>query len=78
MKELNELLAITNSAREQICEILDRRANEIAGFNADNRDKAPSSVELALSRETTRLRRLSDLIRPTRATHDDCESFEKP
>ena len=57
---------LTKSEREQIAEILDRRANEIAGFSADYRKDGNhfGSVELALSREIERLRRLSDRVNP--------------
>lgn len=57
---------LTNAERKQIAEILDRRANEIAGFSADYRKDGNhfGSVELALSREIERLRRLSDRVNP--------------
>lgn len=51
---------------EQIAEILNRRANEIAGFADDYRrdSKHFGSVELALTREIDRLRRLADKVCP--------------
>lgn len=59
-------LNITYGECSQIAEILDRRANEIAMFSSDYRSdtKHHGSVELALSREIDRLRRLSDKICP--------------
>jgi hypothetical protein len=57
---------MTKSERKQIAEILDRRANEIAGFSDDYRKDGNhfGSVELALSREIERLRRLADRVNP--------------
>lgn len=57
---------LTKSERKQIAEILDRRANEIAGFHGDYRhdDKHYGSVELALLREINRLRHLSERVDP--------------
>ena len=59
-------LNITFSECEQIAEILERRANEIAGFAGDYRSDSKhfGSVELALSREINRLRRLADKVKP--------------
>jgi len=59
-------LELTKSEKEQIAEILNRRANEIAGFSSDyQRDgKHYGSVELALTREIDRLRRLADKVNP--------------
>lgn len=50
----------------QIAEILNRRANEIAGFSADYRRDSNhfGSVELALTREIERLRRLALKVCP--------------
>lgn len=58
---------LTSGDREQIAEILTRRANEIAGFSDEYRrdGKHFGSVELALTREIQRLRRLADLVNPT-------------
>lgn len=57
---------LTNMERAQIGEILSRRANEIAGFSDEYRNKPEhfGSVELALSREIARLRRLADRVNP--------------
>lgn len=57
---------LTKSDREQIAEILSRRANEIAGFCDEYRRKPDhlGSVELALTRETNRLRRLAERVNP--------------
>lgn len=65
---------LTKKEREQIAEILSRRANEIAGFSGDYRNdpKHYGSVELALTREIERLRRLADRVCPTEP-EDDAE-----
>lgn len=57
---------LSKGEREQVAEILERRANEIAGFNDQYRrdDKHYGSVELALSREINRLRRLAERVNP--------------
>lgn len=57
---------LTQGEREQIAEILKRRANEIAGFRSEytRDDKHHGSVELALTRETDRLRRLAERVNP--------------
>lgn len=65
---------LTESDRAQIAEILQRRANDIASFKSDlNRkamspaapiDELPGSVEMALTREITRLRKLADKVTP--------------
>lgn len=54
------------SDRRQIAAILERRANEIAGFADEYRrdPKHHGSVELALSREIDRLRRLAQKVEP--------------
>lgn len=64
---------LTKSERAQIAEILSRRANEIAGFSGDYRGdpKHYGSVELALSREIDRLRRLADRVSPPDPEDDD-------
>lgn len=64
---------ITNNEREQIAQILNRRANEIAGFSSDYRNdpKHYGSVELALTREIDRLRRLADKVCPPKAEPDE-------
>lgn len=57
---------LTKSEKVQIAELLDRRANEIASFAGDYRQdsKHYGSVELALTREIERLRRLADRANP--------------
>jgi hypothetical protein len=55
---------ITLSDSQQIAEILSRRANEIAMYHTEHRDKLPASVEFALTREIDRLRRLADRVNP--------------
>lgn len=64
---------LTKSERKQIAEILGRMANEIAGFSGDYRSKDANSfgVELALSREIERLRRLAERVNPTEPEDDD-------
>ena len=71
-------VVLTTSEREQIAEILDRRANDIASFQSDVRTwtggtvkEYPGSVELALSRETKRLRKLADKVRPPSPEDDE-------
>lgn len=71
-------VVLTTSEREQIAEILDRRANDIASFQGDVRTwtggtvkEYPGSVELALSRETKRLRKLADKVRPPSPEDDE-------
>ena len=57
---------LTKSEREQIASILARRANEVARFSMDYQKdgKHHGSVELALTRETERLRRLAERVNP--------------
>ena len=52
--------------REEVFEILRRRANEVAVFCDDYRRKGDhfGSVEMALTREVERLRRLADRVNP--------------
>lgn len=52
---------LTKSERKQIAEILERMANEIAGFSGDYRkdENHFGSVELALIREIERMPRLA-------------------
>lgn len=66
---------LTKREREQISEILSRRANEIAGFSSDYRKDGNhfGSVELALSREVDRLRRLADRVNPPEPDDEDIE-----
>ena len=56
------VLNLTVSERNQINEVLRRRANDVATYLDDNRDNLAGSVELALSREINRLRRLADKV----------------
>lgn len=65
-KHESSVILITKSEQEQIEEILNRRANEIAGFAGDYKNKPEhyGSVELALTREIQRLRKLAEKINP--------------
>lgn len=62
---------LTESERRQIATILGRRANEIAGYKGDVRDKSPASVEYALELEIERLRRLEAKIKPPEPIEED-------
>lgn len=64
---------LTSGERKQIAEILARRANEIAGFNGEYRKDGNhhGSVELALTREIERLRRLAERVSPPEPEGDD-------
>lgn len=64
---------LTKSERKQIAEILNRRANEIAGFSGDYKKDSNhfGSVELALTREIERLRRLAGRVNPTEPEDED-------
>jgi hypothetical protein len=64
---------LTKSERTQIGEILERRANEIAGFSDDYRrdPKHYGSVEFALTREIQRLRRLAERVNPEPEEEED-------
>lgn len=64
---------LTKHERAQIREILERRANEIAGFADEYRRKAEhyGSVELAHTREIERLRRLAERVNPPEPEEDD-------
>lgn len=56
---------LTKKEREQVAEILKRRANEIAGYQYDLRNKQDlASVDFALEREIKRLRNLADKVNP--------------
>lgn len=59
-------IELTAYEREQIAEILRRRASEIAAFKADYTRVAGhlGSVELALTREIQRLRHLEGRVCP--------------
>lgn len=64
---------LTQSERVQIEEILERRANEIAGFSDEYRrdPKHYGSVEFALTREIQRLRRLAERVNPQPEEEED-------
>lgn len=64
---------LTKGERAQIAEILSRRANEIAGFYGNYRGNPEhyGSVELALSREIDRLRRLAERVNPPEPERED-------
>lgn len=64
---------LTISERKQIVEILYRRANEIAVFSSDYKSGSNhhGSVELALTREIERLRRLADKVCPPEPEGDE-------
>lgn len=64
---------LTNGERKQIAEILGRRANEIAGFSGKYRDDQNhyGSVDLALTREIERLRRLAERVNPAEPDDED-------
>ncbi len=73
-------MSLTPNECRQIAEILDRRANDVATFKEDTEkrlgqplDEYRGSVEMALSREVTRLRFLADKIRPPRQPVADDE-----
>lgn len=65
MNEPKTLRLLVDSGAE-IAEILRRRANEIASYNESHKADLPGSVELALNREVTRLRRLVSEVTPDR------------
>lgn len=73
MATIDNSIFITASERQQIAEILNRRANEIAGFHTEYRNKPEhyGSVELALTRESERLRRLAGKINPPLPEDED-------
>ena len=64
---------LTTSERGQIGEILERRANEIAGFSDEYRRNPQhfGSVEFALTREINRLRRLAERVNPEEPDAED-------
>ena len=64
---------LTKRERAQIGEILERRANEIAGFSDEYRrdPKHYGSVEFALTREIDRLRRLAERVNPDTEEEED-------
>jgi len=61
----------TPSDCEQVAEILKRRANEIASYTEEHREKMPGSVEMALTREMARLRALKEKIEPPGCDEND-------
>lgn len=63
---------LTESEQQQIAEILNRRANEIARFSSDYQRNADhhGSVELGLSREIKRLRHLAYRVQPPKPEED--------
>lgn len=67
---------LTPSERVQISQILERRANEIAGFSEEYRrdPKHYGSVEFALTREIQRLRRLAERVNPEPEEPEDDQS----
>jgi hypothetical protein len=67
---------LTPSERAQISQILERRANEIAGFSDEYRrdPKHHGSVEFALTREIQRLRRLAERVNPEPEEQEDDQS----
>ena len=64
---------LTKSERNQIGEILTRRAQEIASFSSDyqRNDAHHGSVELALTREIRRLRELASRVNPPEPSTED-------
>lgn len=64
---------LSKTEREQIAQILARRANEIAFFKEEYTRQAAhhGSVELALTREIERLRRLADRVDPSEPEDND-------
>lgn len=66
-------IELTRKECEQIAEILGRRANEIAGYCGDYRNdpKHYGGVELAMTREIERLRRLADRVCPSEPEGDE-------
>lgn len=66
---------LTKKDRAEISEILVRRSNEIASFLSDYRSDSKhfGSVELALSREIERLRRLSSNVNPEEPEEEESQ-----
>lgn len=66
------MIELTKKEREQVAEILKRRANEIAGYQSDLRNKQDlASDDFALEREIKRLRNLADKVNPPDTDDDD-------
>lgn len=64
---------LSKHERAQVAEILNRRANEVAGY-ADDYRRNPNhfgSVELALTREIERLRHLAVRVDPPEPEPED-------
>lgn len=68
-------IELSRHEQKQIAEILTRRSNEIAGFASDYRSKGDhyGSVELALSREIDRLRKLASRVCPPEPDAEDAD-----
>lgn len=65
---------LTKAEREQIAEILERRANDIAShMRTVLKDGEPASVEFAMTREISRLRRLAARVNPPEPEEDSEE-----
>lgn len=63
---------LTPSERQQISQILERRANEIAIFRMGHKpDTVPASVDLGLEREVSRLRKLAERVNPPAPEEQD-------
>jgi alpha-D-ribose 1-methylphosphonate 5-triphosphate diphosphatase PhnM len=75
---------LTHEERNDIAEILKRRANEIASFKTDLEERVakltgqavrfhelPGSIELAMRREMDRLRALEERIKVKRLDNDE-------
>ena len=63
---------LTPAERQQIAEILKRRANDSASYKMRHlKDDEPASVEFALSREISRLRRLAERVNPPAPDAED-------
>lgn len=64
---------LTPSEAAQIDDLLRRRANDIAHYHTEHRDKLPAPVEYALTREIDRLRRLAECVKNTQPKTDTFE-----
>lgn len=80
MSEKTEKPSLTESDKTAIVEILLRRSNEIASFKMDLEAKTstkfyelPGSVELALTREISRLRKIADKLTPAKKEEEDSD-----
>jgi len=79
---MSDYETLTESERRQIAEILERRANDIATFESAVKRhmppnvqeyEFPGSVELALTREIQRLRKLAAKIKPVSKEEEEEE-----